>query len=73
MKIFGDQNSRHVVMLELPGSGATQTGYSTGTERQTPTGGTISGQTYLGFTKNKHSADILSPRATPHKLFSSQL
>ena len=47
--------------------------YSTGNERQTPTGGTISGQTYLDYTKNKHSADILSPRATPHKLFSSQL
>ena len=28
--------------------------YSTGNERQTPTGGTISEQIYLGFTKNKH-------------------
>ena len=29
---------------------------------------------YLGFTKkNKHSADILSPRAIPHKLFRFQL
>ena len=26
MKIFGDQNSRHVVMLELPGRGASQAG-----------------------------------------------
>ena len=48
---------------------AIKTGYSTGNERQTPTGGTISEQIYLGFTKNKHSTDILSPRATPHKLF----
>ena len=50
--------------------------YSTGNEKQTPTEGSISGQTDLGFTKNKHSADILSPRAlraTPHKLFSFQL
>ena len=47
--------------------------YSTGNERQTSTGGSISGQTYLGFTKNKHSAEILSPRANPHKLFSFQL
>ena len=47
--------------------------YSTGNERQTPTGGTISEQIYLGFTKNKHSTDILSPRAIAHKLFSFQL
>ena len=47
--------------------------YSTGNERQTPTGGTISEQIYLGFTKNKHSTDVLSPRAIAHKLFSFQL
>ena len=49
------------------------TWYSTGNERQTPTGGTISEQIYLGFTKNKHSTDVLSPRAIAHKLFSFQL
>ena len=47
--------------------------YSTGNERQTPTGGTISEQIHLDYTKNKHSTDILSPRAIAHKLFSFQL
>ena len=33
---------------------------STGNERQTPTGGTISGQTYLGFTKKFQNSNIFT-------------